>query len=1169
MSINYLDKTGLEHIGDIANYKKRNIDYTTYTGTDLDLEDTLENKIDFNNLYGQTEQDSYEGKNLFDKSAVTLGKIVSRTDGTLSNAANYNASDYIPMKENTTYTLTARNFNRWYSACYDENKNYIGFVENEATFTTISGTKYMRFSVYNDLMDTAMIVEGTELPDYEPYVGGTASPNPDYPQEIKTVTGRQVVKITGKNLLDASQGRLGTFNNLTISYSNGNILLNGTSTALVDFYVGTSAYNTDLMNYMNNNLGTYTLSNNLGFENYFRIGGSYPQNQGTITSSNKVDLIFIRIPTGTYDNEILNIQIEKNSTATDYEGYKEQSYELNLGKNLFDENYTGITSDLTYKSIYVGDGTFILSTTAPMNTTGGANLFFLSGNVSSGASTGVNGVYANRPIQKQSENGYVTIAYRNTLGVNPEDYDTQLEKGTQATSYSPYFTPIELNKIGDYQDSIKKSTGKNLFDKSTAIVGKNWNGDNLAYSIASDYIEVEEGKTYVISTTNMSSYSSTTVVKFDSNKNVVLPAIKTNPFTVPEGIKYIKLSIRSATSHTWTQSELDNAQYQLEQNSQATDYEPYGKVWYIEKNISRVVLNGSETYETAGTNTSGKYKIRYAGVVDLIKRPANANIIGDIISNQFISLSANYTYRRNQGISVETNGKISFYDETLTQSTSAFKTWLESNNMTIYYGLNTPTYTEITNEELINSLESVSNINLQNGINNIVITSANLPMLMELHYNFKEAYTEEDLLFCGCVKNTGNISLNPREPHYVNLQVLDFKVLLSEGETLNYVINGKTIIEAINQVVASISDYGFVVGNIQILNPDDIINAYSTLNKTAYDVFQYIADITQSRWTTRMIDENTIAIDFYDPTLMPTANPIESTQEYACQNKINNITFNYSTNDYRNKQIMTSDEVFGNITQTETIIADGYTKNFMCENKIGTITGITVNGVAKTFITKSEQELGASADFIYQPGDTTFNSSSTIGAGNSIVITYYPIVKGREIILNSGETTRIGTQIGRKGTLSRYENRNDTTSSAELQKIGQSYIKYKGQAEISLKVVSENNLFNVGQIVEYQAPLEELSTEYMVKSKQIDWYPNIDKSFYTFELTNNFNYENAVNYFDNQRAKSQGNIGEGETITRNIDLESTALIKLYDTEIEEVQIQNPTSLDFALDGVII
>lgn len=428
---------------------------------------------------------------------------------------------------------------------------------------------------------------------------------------------------------------------------------------------------------------------------------------------------------------------------------------------------------------------------------------------------------------------------------------------------------------------------------------------------------------------------------------------------------------------------------------------------------------------------------------------------------------------------------------------------------------------------------------------------------------------EETLIFCGCIKNTGNINLNPRQPHFVDLQVLDFKTLLSEGETLNYVITGKTIIEAINQVVNSISDYGFIVGNIQILNPNDVINAYSTLNKTAYDVFQYIADITQSRWTTRMIDENTIAIDFYDPTLMPTGTPIESNQEYYEDNNIIDISFNYSTNDYRNKQIMTSDEVYANITQTETIIADGYTQNFMCQNKLGIIETITVNGVSKTFATKSEQELGITADFYYQPGDTTFTSSNTISAGSVIIITYYPIVKGREIILNTGESTRIETQIGRKGTLSRYENRNDTTSSQELQKIGQSYIKYKGQAEIQLKVKTYKNLWNVGEILSYNAPLEELSTEYMVKSKEINWYSASDTTIYTYELTNNFNYENAVNYFDNQRAKNQGNIGEGETITRNIDLTNDALILFYDTNVEEIQVQNPTSLDFTLDGVLI
>ena len=302
---------------------------------------------------------------------------------------------------------------------------------------------------------------------------------------------------------------------------------------------------------------------------------------------------------------------------------------------------------------------------------------------------------------------------------------------------------------------------------------------------------------------------------------------------------------------------------------------------------------------------------------------------------------------------------------------------------------------------------------------------------------------DETLIFCGVVKNTGKISLNPREPHYVDLQILDFKTLLSEGETLNYVITNKTITQAIEQVIGTISDYGFQLGTINIRNPEDMINAYSTLNKTAYDVFQYIADITQSRWTTRMIDENMVAIDFIDPTLEARKSPIQYTKEYFTNNEIVDMSFSYSTNDYRNKQIMTSDEVYGNVIQTETKIADGYTQSFMCENKIGSITSITINGSPASFMTKAQQNLGYTADFVYTPGKDTFLSTSTESSGDIIVISYYPIVQGREIVLDSNEINRIATQTNRKGTISRYENRNDTTSSAELQKIGESYIKYK------------------------------------------------------------------------------------------------------------------------------
>ncbi|MEE3344408.1 MAG: hypothetical protein VZS44_09980 [Bacilli bacterium] len=861
----------------------------------------------------------------------------------------------------------------------------------------------------------------------------------------------------------------------------------------------------------------------------------------------------------------------------------EQQYEINLGKNLFDKNNTNkldgyinsagtITSEAKNKTIYIpckSSTTYTVSKIA--STRFGIASYSTTPQIGSTTSNFTRDNSATHlTLTTGSSDTYLAVWYYNhyndTLTEQQILDSIQVEEGSQASSFSPYFTPIELNKIGTYQDSIKRSTGKNLFDKLTAIVGKNWNGDNMVYSIASDYIEVEEGKTYVISTANMSSYSSTTVVKFDSNKNVVLPAITTNPFTVPEGIKYIKLSIRSATSHTWTQSELDNAQYQLEQNSQATDFEPYlpKGTWYIEKKVGGVVLDGSESWvkrtDVSTTNTSC-FRLGYDNVINL----------QSVLSNNFICMN-NIRDEEHFRYSSNVNGYAFqlFINKSRLGSDTAtgLQTWLSAHNTIVKYILATPTYTEITNEELLGQLNAIENASLFDGTNNIIVSSANLPGAIQIYYNYQHEHTTQDLLFCGCVKNTGNISLNPREPHYVDLQVLDFKDLLSTGETLDFVINNKTITQAITQVVDAISDYGFVVGDVKVLSPNDIINAYSTLNKTPYDVFQYIADITQSRWTTRVIDENTIAIDFYDPSLMPEAQPIEDTEEYYCNNEIDSITFNYSTNDYRNKQIMTSDEVYSNITQTETIIADGYRDSFICQNKIGVITNIKVNGIDSTFTTKTEYEMGISADFIYTPGEMTFTANQIYPAGTIISIEYYAIVKGREIVLNTSEITRVEDQIGRKGIISRYENRNDTTSSQELIKIGQSYIKYKGNAEITLKVVSENNLFNVGEIVNYSAPLEELSIDYMVKSKTIDMYINAGKIFYIYELSNNFNSENAINYFDNQRAKNQGNLGQGETITRNIDIEATALIQFYDYTIEEVQVGTNTTLDFTLDSVL-
>lgn len=433
-------------------------------------------------------------------------------------------------------------------------------------------------------------------------------------------------------------------------------------------------------------------------------------------------------------------------------------------------------------------------------------------------------------------------------------------------------------------------------------------------------------------------------------------------------------------------------------------------------------------------------------------------------------------------------------------------------------------------------------------------------------YSKCKIYRDDELYFTGIVKNSADMELNPLKPHYCSLQILDPSTLLSEGMTLDYVIADKTVTEAINQVIASISDYGFVAGNIQI--PDDtLIGAYSTLDKAPFDVFQYLSQISLTRWGTHMVDEDTTAIDFFSPELLDNQGTIELTKDYCSQNNIESITYDYSTDDYRNRQIITSDEVYGNIEQSQTIITDGYSTSFTTEQKIGRINSITVNGTERTFATSDEKDLGITADFYYKVAETSFDSSETYSAGSEIEINYIPIIQGREITYNSAETSRISSNLNRNGTISRYENRTDVTSSKELQLVGQSYIKFNGMAKITLTIKSRTDFLKLGGKYHFDAPIDELDGDYLVKTKKTSVTQSGEYNWfiYEYELTNSFDVENEINYFDNQRAKANGNISQGEYVARNVDVENTANIIFSNLQITELTIDSDNTLEGGLE----
>lgn len=221
---------------------------------------------------------------------------------------------------------------------------------------------------------------------------------------------------------------------------------------------------------------SYTISNNNGTNAYAfynavpstKTATSYDSNRQIFSTST---ITFVSPTTGYIAVRLANtaqdIMINSGSTAVPYEPYRYKVPVTVEGKNLFDEVYPGMdgSSQVTYRPLYVGDGSFTMSSNIPpfigtMPNT--ANIFLLSGNVSTGGSSIDDGVYNGKAITKQSKDGYITIAYRIYFEYNPRKYKTMINAGSTPLPYEPYHAPIttpiclpeQIRKVGDEAEYI-------------------------------------------------------------------------------------------------------------------------------------------------------------------------------------------------------------------------------------------------------------------------------------------------------------------------------------------------------------------------------------------------------------------------------------------------------------------------------------------------------------------------------------------------------------------------------------------------------------------------------------------------------------------------------------------------------------------------------------------
>lgn len=119
------------------------------------------------------------GRNLFDKSDIMPNRYINASGGLSAwNAAS--ASDYIPVVPNTSYTLhfgasPGNNRIAFYSQANINGfiSPTVSFSSTSVTFTTPDGARFMRFSCYTSVLDSAQLEAGSTATPYAPYVTPT------------------------------------------------------------------------------------------------------------------------------------------------------------------------------------------------------------------------------------------------------------------------------------------------------------------------------------------------------------------------------------------------------------------------------------------------------------------------------------------------------------------------------------------------------------------------------------------------------------------------------------------------------------------------------------------------------------------------------------------------------------------------------------------------------------------------------------------------------------------------------------------------------------------------------------------------------------------------------------------------------------------------------------
>ena len=597
--------------------------------------------------------------NIFKSDALTstgYGGIMSaKTEGTyeIQQTTTFYISADIRLVSGTFASLNfigARNLARSNSSWLlrpnisSEFQRYC-FKTDYESGNSITGFTLQLYNCDNAVLEVKnLMISTSNNYEFEPYTGGQPSPNPDYPQEIEVMQGRQVVPIRSENVLP-NNTTTQTINGITFTKNkNGSIILNGTATNYCDFYfVGNSGTyaeleiedgNYNLNGCIDGNGRTYMLyavQNRNGNLYYYQ---NYDENGIVINiKENDTFRIFIRVMIGqTLDNVVIKPQLNKGLNALPYVPYKNEQYTVDLkSRNLFD----------------------------------------------------VNDIYDKNSLYRKDEDDYITIEFDNSKGTTTKYFNYYTNKSSNLKLDTKYYIATE----------IKEVSGTGTINIASTYQTQSQIKNIIYYDLSglkNNDIKVDEV---------------TTVSDFTERITMIRTFVKAE--AGQKGSITFRLSVLEEQPTVESFNYEPYYDYKLAGIGDYKDnfYTDKGK-WYFKQNIGKIVLDGSENWERNATDTSGKYRFRVQNE-ELILNDSTTNIV-PLLCDKFTSVSPANTYRLINGICRDNKPYLFICWEDWSEWTVAqLKSELANNNLIVYGQLANAIITEITAPTLINQLNAL------------------------------------------------------------------------------------------------------------------------------------------------------------------------------------------------------------------------------------------------------------------------------------------------------------------------------------------------------------------------------------------------------------------------------------------------------------------------------